>query len=83
MARNVNIQISSFTDLGTQVPVDQYSVDLVIDWTKNDGSPGSKTQTVIFPNILNDPAISNAWLKRNLTELLLAALREIEGVDTG
>lgn len=82
MGKNINVSVTNYTNLGTQVLVDQYSVDLQIDWTKNDGSPGATTQTVTFPNILGNAGISNAWLKEHLTRLLLDALREIEGVDT-
>lgn len=82
MSKNVNVTIENYTNLGTQVLVDQYSVDLDITWTKQDGTPGSATQTVIFPNILGHANISNAWLKEHLIELLLEALREIAGVDT-
>jgi len=82
MARNVNVTIENYQATGAQVLVDQYSVDLFIEWIKNDGTPGSVSQTILFPNILGNPAISNQWLKQHLTELMLAALREIAGVDS-
>lgn len=81
MGRNVNLTISDITPTGQQVLVDQYEITITANWTGNDGLPKSYSNTDLFPNILNDPGISNAWLKRHLKELVIAAVREKRGVD--
>jgi len=82
MAKNVNVFIDGFAATGSTVNFPQYEVNVTINWDDNAGVAQTRTETVLFPNILNDPAISNAWLKEHLMELMLAALREKAGVDS-
>ncbi len=82
MASNVNVTIGGFQTTGSNVNFPQYEVDITINWNNNTGEPQARSQTVLFPNILNDPSISNAWLKEHLMDLMLEALREIAGVDS-
>lgn len=81
MATNVNVYITGFQATGQNVNFPQYEVDITINWKTNNGEDRTHTETVLFPNILNHASISNAWRKEKLEALILAALREIQGVD--
>lgn len=79
MARNVNLFMSNLSSTGQIVQVDQYEVELTAQWIGNDGQSHERTETVRFPNILAQ--MSNPWLKEHLTNLLIAASRELWGID--
>lgn len=81
MPKNVNISILDFNPTGATVNFPQYEIDITIDWTTLAGVDKAHTEIVNFPNILAHPSISNEWLKDRLTSLMLAALREILGID--
>lgn len=79
MARNVNLFVSKIVSTGSTVAVDQYEVELTVQWIDTDGQSHERTATVKFPNILSQ--VSNEWLKEHLTELLIKAAREVWGID--
>lgn len=84
-AINVNVTQVNYQATGQTVNVAQYSVDLAIEWDDDSTTPHthySTVQNVRFPNLLANAAITNAWLKEHLQELLLDALREINGLNT-
>lgn len=81
MASDVNVALSGFQATGNNVSVTQYEIQVDVSWVNNAGQLKTHSELVRFPNILNHPAISNAWRKEKLTQLLLEALREIQGVD--
>ena len=81
MATNVNVNLTGFQTTGSNVNVAQYEIQVDITWINNAGQSQSHSELVRFPNILNHANISNAWRKEKLTQLLLEALREIQGVD--
>lgn len=82
MAKSVNISIAGFQATGQNVSFPQYRVDVTVNWITLAGQARVHTETVLFPNILSNPALSNRWLKDHLQDLMLDALREIQGVDT-
>lgn len=79
MARNVNLFISSLAPTGSTVLVDQYEIELAVQYIDADGQSRERTETVWFPNILTQ--VSNEWLKENLTNFLIWAAREVWGID--
>src|SRR3972149_348027 len=53
MTRNLDeVHIRNWTNLGTTAPVPRWSVDLIVRWTRDDGTKGEHSRTVVFPNIL-------------------------------
>ena len=79
MASNVNLFVSDITPTGNQVSVDQYEIQLTANWIDNSGNPHTRTETVMFPNILGQ--MTNQWLKEHLMELIAAAAKVHWGVD--
>ena len=80
MTRSVDsIFITNWTDLGTTVPVPQWSVDIEINWTKDDGTTGQHSNTQIFPNALS--GVPNKRLKEYMKEIILSELRLTLGID--
>lgn len=79
MPSNVNVYTSGFEATGTNVSVPQYRFTLTVNWTDNTGAPRTHTETVLFPNILNQiPAGKRDDL---VQELMLAMLRIKAGAD--
>lgn len=74
MAREVNIFTSNWKKTGVNISVPQYSVVVTINFTRNDGTQGTATETLKFPNFLNN--VGAADLKEWLTELMLREARE-------
>lgn len=79
MATSVNIWMTNWTDLGTEVLCPQFSMDLHVEWVAEDGSPHSADRTPVFPNIL--ASLPPALVKEKLEEWLLEAVRLQLGVD--
>lgn len=79
MAREVNIYNTNWNKTGVKVSVPQYSVDVTINFTRNDGTTGTATETLKFPNFLNKVGADD--LKEWLTELILREARQRLGVD--
>ncbi|KKN29617.1 hypothetical protein LCGC14_0842310 [marine sediment metagenome] len=79
MATNVNVWLTNWTNTGTTVPCPKYTVDLRIDWTATDGTPHTRTKTLMFPNDLQ--LVPASWLKEKLQDLMLRAARKRFGVD--
>ena len=79
MPREVNVFITNWQATGQTVNTPQYSVDVRIDWTKNDGTADTRTATVRFPNVLAQLPV--AWVKQEMEDLLLRAARKLAGVD--
>jgi hypothetical protein len=74
MAREVNIYTSRWKKTGVNVSVPQYSVDVTINFTRNDGTSATRTETLKFPNFLSKVGADD--LKEWLTELMLREARE-------
>ena len=81
MPRDVNIMLTNRRLTGTNVSVAQRAVDCTITWTKDDGTSGSDTRTLQFPNILANPNLPAGWLADKLEQLCIDAVRVIIGVD--
>lgn len=79
MARNVNVWLTNWRATGITVPVDQYTVDIKIQWTADDGGQREHVETVRFPNVLRDVPV--AWLKDELVNLILRCVRKKLGID--
>ena len=74
MAKSVNVWTSNWKKTGANVQVPQYSVDITLQWTANDGEVKERTETLRFPNALQN--VSAADLKDWLTELMLREARQ-------
>lgn len=74
MAREVNVNTSNWKKTGINVNVPQYSVDVTLNWTANDGTAHTHSETLKFPNFLNN--VGAADLREWLTELMLREARE-------
>jgi hypothetical protein len=79
MARSVNVWTSNWGATGNTVPVPQYKVDVTLQWTTNDGEVKERSETIRFPNFLQNVGAKD--LKRWLTELMLREARQRLGVD--
>lgn len=79
MARNLNVWRTNWHATGITVPVDQYEVDIHIEWINEAGEPREHTETVQFPNVLRDVPVP--WLERKVERLLLEALRKKLNID--
>jgi hypothetical protein len=81
MPRDVNVTFVNRRLTGTNVSVPQRAVDFVATWTKDDGTQGSDTRTILFPNILTNANIPAGWLADELEQLCYRAVRIIVGID--
>ena len=79
MARNISVWVTNWRATGQQVNVPQYAVDIRAEWTGDDGEHHDRSETVRFPNVLND--VPASWVKEELTDLLFRALRVKAGID--
>lgn len=81
MARNVNLFVSDITPTGATPPVARYVVTIMAEWVDNEGVSKTRTGVELFPDILAE--MSPAWLKENLTDLMIRAARVKYGIDEG
>lgn len=79
MARNVNVRMTNWTDLGTTVPFPRYDVDIYVEWIDDEGDLHSWEGTARIPNDLE--LVPMAWLREELKDLILRATRKRLGVD--
>lgn len=79
MARNVNVWMTNWTDMGTTVPFPRYDVDVRLEWTGDDGLPHSWEGTANIPNDFQ--LVPAGWLKEMLEDLILRATRKRLGID--
>lgn len=79
MARNVNVNYGNFTTVTGTRAVQRYSVSVQLSWVNNDGTPGSYSGTIAWPEDLQ--AIPAARLKRYAMEIILSELRIRQGID--
>jgi hypothetical protein len=78
VARNINMNIGDVTATGSNVSVSQYTVTISASWIKDDGTPGSDSRTVLFPNVLAQ--LTAAQQKQLLAELLIKTVRILAGI---
>ena len=74
MAREVNLFVNNWQATGKNISVPQYTVDVTINWTRNDGTTGTRTETLKFPNFL--AKVGAADLKEWLTDLMIQEARQ-------
>lgn len=74
MAREVNVYTSNWRATGNDISVPQYAVDVTIKWIKDDGTSAERSETLRFPNFLQN--LTNTELKEWLTELMLQEVRK-------
>lgn len=74
MAKDINIYTSNWKATGTNVNVPQYSVNVTLNWTDNAGIAHTRSETLKFPNFLQN--VGAADLKEWLTELMLREAKE-------
>jgi hypothetical protein len=79
MAREVNLQISDWTAVGTNASIPRYRVDLTTQWIDNAGVSHTDTRTVTFPNVLSGIPVSR--LRGYMEQIALAEIRLLLGVD--
>ena len=68
MAREVNLYTNNWTATGKNISVPQYSVDVTFNFTRDDGTTGTRSKTLKFPNFLANVGADD--LKEWLTELM-------------
>ena len=79
-ARSVDeINISNVQATGSTVPVSQYSFDIEVKWTSNDGSKHQHSDTYVWPNVLSD--VPNNVVKEFMQEMVIAKVRVALGID--
>lgn len=74
MAREVNLYVNNWKATGNNIRVPQYSVDVTINWMCDDGTTGTATETLLFPNFLQ--RVGAADMKEWLTELMIHEARQ-------
>ena len=74
MAREVNLFVNNWQATGKNISVPQYSVDVTINWTDNEGLPHTRSETLKLPNFLSKVGAED--LKDWLTELMIREARE-------
>ncbi len=79
MARNVNVNYGNLTTVSGTRAVQRYSVSVQLSWTNDNGTPGSYSGTIAWPDDLQ--SIPAARLKRYAMEIILNELRIRQGVD--
>ncbi len=79
MAKAVGVFITNWTNLGTTVPVPQWSVDIEINWINNDGSADQNISTQTFPNALT--GVPTRRLKKYMEAIIMTELRLQLGID--
>ena len=79
MAQNVNVTIGGWGKTGVSISTPQYEVTIGVQWTDNAGAKRQHSERVLFPNILAQLPVE--WVKEEMTDLLLRALRKRIGVD--
>lgn len=77
--RNVNVWITNWTNTGATTPVPRWTVDVVIEWTKEDGTPGSHSGTYTFPNILGGVPLKR--IRQYMEEIILREARIQLAID--
>jgi len=80
MARSVDeIHVTNWTNLGSTAPVPQWTVNITVRWTRDDGTSAEDSRMVTFPNILSGVPLSR--LRRYMEEIILRELRVQLGID--
>ena len=74
MAREVNLYTSNWQATGKTISVPQYSIDVQLDWIDNEGVSHTRSETLKFPNFLQN--VGAADLKEWLTELMLSEAQQ-------
>ena len=80
MAHGVNLRITNWQWTGSDILTPQATVDISIEW---DDEAGHHNWSGVgtFPNDLQD--VPTSWLKEELEDLIIRALRKKLGVDDG
>ena len=74
---NINLYTTQWAKTGNNVNVPQYSLNVRVIWTGNDGVTHEGERTALFPNVLANLPID--YLKEKMTEMLVNyALQELE-----
>lgn len=79
MPRSVNLYIGNWQSLGIKVPVPQYSCDIRLVWTDDQGKDHERKGTWTFPNDLADVPLSR--LREKIEEWLVEIARTKWDVD--
>lgn len=74
MAREVDLYTSNWQATGKTISVPQYSVDVTLNWIDNEGLPHTRSETLRFPNFLQN--VGAADLKEWLTDLMIQEARQ-------
>jgi hypothetical protein len=74
VARETNLFVNGWKATGKNIQVPQYSVDVTINWIRDDGTTGTATETLLFPNFLQ--RVGAADLKEWFTDLLVREARQ-------
>lgn len=74
MTQEINLYTNNWKATGKNISVPQYSVDVTLNWIDNEGIAHTRSETLKFPNFLQN--VGAADLKEWLTELMLREARE-------
>ena len=77
--KHVNNFITNWQWTGSSVQTPQATVDLELQWTNEDGSPGQWAGIATFPNDLQ--LVPVAWIREELEDLLIRVARHQLGID--
>lgn len=79
MAKDVNVYFENWKATGSTVNVPQFEVQIRLEWTRNDGSKATRSETARFPNVLGQLAL--AELREWMENILVAEMRQRLEVD--
>lgn len=74
MARDINLYTSGWKATGKNISVPQYSVTVTLNWLDEAGVRQSRTETLLFPNVLTN--VGAADIKEWLTDLMIREARQ-------
>lgn len=78
MPRDINIMVGQIVK-GGNVQMPSYTCEATVTYTRDDGTLGTWTGTLRFPQDLAD--VSLAWLRVHLLEFMLKAKRRALGLE--
>lgn len=73
----MDVWLTNWHKTGLTIPVDQYEVDITLEWVDGVGVAHAHSQTVKVPNIF--AAAPPAWLKDQFQRMALDRLRKMLG----
>ena len=74
---NINLYTTNWNKTGTNVSIPQYSLNVKVIWSGNDGVMHEGERTALFPNVLLNLPVE--YVKEKITDMLVDyAIQELE-----